>query len=371
MVESNGNDCQVTILDQTCRISIPSIFTVKKAVEFKQNFQQACQENPDLTCVALDFSVTKFMDSSGIGALVASRKMAQKQGLDLVLQNVPQQVMTVLALADLDRFFVIEKASPSPTSPIPSQTAEPLSSSINTNTTNSVATKNAPTLIGQAPAKLMPLIKRPKEEQPFITHPSVKSVPKRIIDIVGSLVGLTLTGVVFVPIVIAIKLDSPGPIFFGQVRCSQMGKRFKMWKFRSMVTDAEARKHLVQNEAEGAIFKAKNDPRITRVGKLLRKTSLDELPQFWNVLKGEMSLVGTRPPTPDEVEKYEILQWQRLDIKPGMTGEWQVNGRSSVKNFEDIVRLDLKYQENWSLMYDLELIVKTIMVIFNKNSGAM
>ncbi|MGC8715100.1 MAG: sugar transferase, partial [Leptodesmis sp.] len=179
------------------------------------------------------------------------------------------------------------------------------------------------------------------------------------------------TGIVLIPIAIAIKLDSPGPIFFGQVRCSRMGKRFKMWKFRSMVTDAEAKKHLVENEAEGAIFKAKNDPRITRVGRFLRKTSLDELPQFWNVLKGEMSLVGTRPPTPDEVERYEIPQWQRLDIKPGMTGEWQVNGRSSIKNFEDIVRLDLKYQENWSLIYDIQLIIKTIGVIFNKKSGAM
>jgi lipopolysaccharide/colanic/teichoic acid biosynthesis glycosyltransferase len=138
-----------------------------------------------------------------------------------------------------------------------------------------------------------------------------------------------------------------------------------------MVVDAEKKKHLVKNEASGAIFKSSHDPRITPVGRFLRKTSLDELPQFWNVLKGEMSLVGTRPPTPDEVERYEIPQWQRLDIKPGMTGEWQVNGRSAVKDFEDIVRLDLKYQENWSLMYDLKLIFKTIWVVFNKNSGAM
>jgi lipopolysaccharide/colanic/teichoic acid biosynthesis glycosyltransferase len=106
------------------------------------------------------------------------------------------------------------------------------------------------------------------------------------------------------------------------------------------------------------------------VGRVLRKTSLDELPQFWNVLKGEMSLVGTRPPTPDEVERYEVPEWQRLDVKPGMTGEWQVNGRSQVRNFEDVIRLDLRYQENWSLVYDLKLIVKTILVLFRKNSGA-
>ncbi|MBM0742689.1 sugar transferase [Phormidium sp. CLA17] len=364
MVESNGNPCQVTIVDHACSIHIPPVFTVKKAVEFKQSFQEVCQNNPDLTRIALDFSETKFMDSSGIGALVASRKMAQKTGFNLVLQNVPPQVMSALALADLDKFFVIEQGEPSVFSSGSIAAAKPVDPSSN------LVRRS----IEGAPGRLMPQRFRnigKADEQPFITHPSVKSVPKRIIDIVGSIIGLAITGVAIVPIAIAIKLDSPGPLFFGQVRCSQMGKRFKMWKFRSMITDAEAKKHLVQNDAEGAIFKAKNDPRITRVGRILRKTSLDELPQFWNVLKGEMSLVGTRPPTPDEVEKYEIPQWQRLDIKPGMTGEWQVNGRSSVKNFEDIVQLDLKYQENWSLKYDLELIVKTILVIFNKKSGAM
>jgi lipopolysaccharide/colanic/teichoic acid biosynthesis glycosyltransferase len=114
-----------------------------------------------------------------------------------------------------------------------------------------------------------------------------------------------------------------------------------------------------------------NDPRITRVGRFLRKTSLDELPQFWNVLKNEMSLVGTRPPTPNEVDIYEVPEWQRLDVKPGMTGEWQVNGRSSVRNFEDIIKLDLRYQQNWSLAYDLQLIIKTILVVFRKDSGAV
>jgi anti-anti-sigma factor len=362
VVESNENLCQVTILDHACSIRIPSVFTVKKAVEFKQGFQAVCQNNSDLTRVALDFSDTKFMDSSGIGALVASRKMAQKIGFKLVLQNVPPQVMAALTLADLDKFFVIEQGVPSAFAPPPLSAK----SSPENSTQSAIADGHS----GRSmPQRLRNIGKA--DDQPFITHPSVKSVPKRVIDVVGSIVGLAITGVVIIPIAIAIKLDSPGPLFFGQVRCSQMGKRFKMWKFRSMITDAEAKKHLVQNDAEGAIFKAKNDPRITRVGRILRKTSLDELPQFWNVLKGEMSLVGTRPPTPDEVEKYEIPQWQRLDIKPGMTGEWQVNGRSSVKNFEDIVQLDLKYQENWSLKYDLELIVKTILVIFNKKSGAM
>ncbi len=367
MVESNEKPSQVTILDHTCSICIPPVFTVKKAVEFKQSFQEVCQNNPDLTHITLDFSETKFMDSSGIGALVASRKMAQKTGFNLVLQNVPPQVMSALALADLDKFFVIEQGVPSSLSSSSTATPQPTDAAAAQRTVEGASSNRS--LNRTMPQRLRNIVK--SDEQPFITHPSVKSVPKRMIDVVGSIVGLAITGVAIIPITIAIKLDSPGPLFFGQVRCSQMGKRFKMWKFRSMVTDAEAKKHLVQNDAEGAIFKAKNDPRITRVGRILRKTSLDELPQFWNVLKGEMSLVGTRPPTPDEVEKYEIPQWQRLDIKPGMTGEWQVNGRSSVKNFEDIVQLDLKYQENWSLKYDLELIVKTILVIFNKKSGAM
>lgn len=138
-----------------------------------------------------------------------------------------------------------------------------------------------------------------------------------------------------------------------------------------MCTNAEALKSQIKNQASGAFFKNDNDPRITKVGQILRKTSLDELPQFWNVLKGEMSLVGTRPPTPDEVERYEVPQWQRLDVKPGMTGEWQVNGRSQVRDFEDVIRLDLKYQQNWSLMYDLKLIVKTVTILFQKNSGAV
>jgi lipopolysaccharide/colanic/teichoic acid biosynthesis glycosyltransferase len=175
----------------------------------------------------------------------------------------------------------------------------------------------------------------------------------------------------FVPIAIAIKLDSPGPIFFSQIRCGWLGRRFRIWKFRSMYVDAEARKSLIQNQADGKIFKNDNDPRITPVGRFLRRTSLDELPQFWNVLKGEMSLVGTRPPTPNEVEIYEVPEWQRLNVKPGMTGEWQVNGRSQVRDFEDIIRLDLRYQQNWSLTYDLRLLLKTISIVFHKNSGAV
>jgi lipopolysaccharide/colanic/teichoic acid biosynthesis glycosyltransferase len=197
-------------------------------------------------------------------------------------------------------------------------------------------------------------------------HPSASSIFKRAVDIVGSLVGLAILAVLFVPIAIVIKADSPGPIFYCQKRYGLMGRSFYIYKFRSMVENADLLKEQVTNEAKGLIFKNESDPRITRVGKFLRQTSLDEFPQFWNVLIGEMSLVGTRPPTSDEVCCYETHHWQRLRVKPGMTGEWQVNGRSKVKNFEDVVSLDLKYQEQWHPLYDLFLIGRTIYVILAK-----
>nr|WP_235355294.1 sugar transferase [Aliterella atlantica] len=194
-------------------------------------------------------------------------------------------------------------------------------------------------------------------------HPSASSVFKRFLDIVGSLVGLTILGLIFIPVAIAIKLDSPGPILYSQERYGLQGRTFRIRKFRSMVTNADALKNQVQNEASGLIFKNKQDPRVTRVGKLLRSTSIDELPQFWNVLVGEMSLVGTRPPTADEVALYNERHWKRLDVKPGMTGEWQISGRSSIKDFEEIVNLDLRYQSQWHPLYDLIVIFKTIYVL--------
>jgi len=200
-------------------------------------------------------------------------------------------------------------------------------------------------------------------------HPSVTSKVKRTIDILGAVVGLGITAAIAIPVAIASQLDNPGPIFYSQTRYGLNGRSFRIWKFRSMVVGAEQLKHLVNNEAKGHIFKNENDPRITRVGRLLRRTSLDELPQFWNVLLGEMSLVGTRPPTGEEVKRYSSHHWERLNVKPGITGEWQANGRSSVKDFEDIVRLDLNYQRKWSIAYDIRLIVKTLKVVLNK-SGA-
>lgn len=194
-------------------------------------------------------------------------------------------------------------------------------------------------------------------------HPATHSTVKRLLDIAGSLVGLLILALILVPLAIAIKLDSPGSIFYAQERYGLYGKPFKIRKLRSMVVDAERLKDRVKNEATGLIFKSENDPRVTRVGRFLRQTSLDELPQFWNVLVGEMSLVGTRPPTADEVIHYNRYHWRRLDVKPGLTGEWQVSGRSQVKDFDRVVALDLRYQKRWTPWYDLQIIAKTLYVV--------
>jgi lipopolysaccharide/colanic/teichoic acid biosynthesis glycosyltransferase len=196
-------------------------------------------------------------------------------------------------------------------------------------------------------------------------HRSALSKTKRFIDLIGALIGLAITSIITIAIAIAMLLNDPGSIFYSQMRCGLNGKLFRIWKFRSMIVGAEGQKHLVKNQAKGHIFKNDNDPRITPPGRFLRRTSLDEFPQFWNVIKGEMSLVGTRPPTPDEVFRYEERHYQRLRVKPGMTGEWQVKGRSSVTDFEKIVQMDIEYQYRWSRFYDLYLIWKTIGVVLS------
>ena len=200
-------------------------------------------------------------------------------------------------------------------------------------------------------------------------HYSANCKRKRLIDILGALVGLVVTAMIALPIAITIQLDNPGPIFYSQLRCGLKGKTFRIWKFRSMVVEADRLQHLVINQATGNIFKNKNDPRITRIGRFLRRTSLDELPQFWNVLTGDMSLVGTRPPTVDEVMRYETHHWERLNTKPGITGEWQANGRSNITDFEDIVRMDIAYQQKWSVLYDLKLIWKTVITVANSHGA--
>ncbi|SEA56762.1 exopolysaccharide biosynthesis polyprenyl glycosylphosphotransferase [Oribacterium sp. KHPX15] len=194
---------------------------------------------------------------------------------------------------------------------------------------------------------------------------------KRFIDILGGLVGTFIAAVLFVIVGIAIKLDSPGPIIFAQERIGKNGRRFKMFKFRSMYIDAEERKAelMKQNEMNGLMFKMKDDPRITKVGKFIRKTSLDEFPQFVNVLLGDMSLVGTRPPTVNEFKEYSNYHKRRLSMKPGITGMWQVSGRSDITDFEEVVRLDCKYIDNWSLWLDFQILVKTVLaVVMRKGS---
>lgn len=194
---------------------------------------------------------------------------------------------------------------------------------------------------------------------------------KRLLDIVGGLVGIIITGILTVFVGIAIKIDSPGPIFFSQIRIGRNGRRFKIYKFRSMYIDAEERKRELeaQNEMTGLMFKMKDDPRITKVGAFIRKTSLDEFPQFLNVLKGDMSLVGTRPPTEAEFTQYNEYYRRRISMTPGLTGMWQVSGRSDIEDFDEIVKLDLQYIDNWSLGLDIRILFKTISVVF-KGSGA-
>ena len=196
-------------------------------------------------------------------------------------------------------------------------------------------------------------------------------VLKRTIDIIGGFVGLIITGIISIFLVPAILIDSPGPIFFTQDRVGMNGRVFKIFKFRSMYKDAEQRKKELeeQNEMNGLMFKMENDPRITKVGKFIRKTSLDEFPQFWNVLKGDMSLVGTRPPTVDEYMQYNAYQKRRISFRPGITGLWQVSGRSNIKDFDEVVRLDLKYIDEWSLMLDIKILFKTVWIVLH-GSGA-
>jgi exopolysaccharide biosynthesis polyprenyl glycosylphosphotransferase len=187
---------------------------------------------------------------------------------------------------------------------------------------------------------------------------------KRTMDIAVSLLGLALTALLAPWIALKIKGESPGPLIFKQPRVGENGRRFKCYKFRTMFVDAEKRKAelMEKNTMSGPLFKLEKDPRVTSFGAFLRKTSLDELPQFFNILRGDMSLVGTRPPTPDEVEEYEIHYRRRLSIRPGLTGLWQVSGRNKITRFEDVLALDLKYIDDWSVWLDVRILLRTVWV---------
>jgi exopolysaccharide biosynthesis polyprenyl glycosylphosphotransferase len=188
---------------------------------------------------------------------------------------------------------------------------------------------------------------------------------KRAIDIVGACVGLTICGVAFVVFAPLIRFGSPGPALFRQTRVGKNGRRFTLYKFRTMDVDAESQKAalLAANEMSGHLFKLRHDPRVTAIGRFLRRTYLDELPQFWNVLRGDMSLVGTRPPTPEEVACYSPQHRRRLSVRPGITGLWQSMGNGKVWDFEIVVRLDCEYIDRWSIWLDLQILMRTCAVV--------
>ena len=198
-----------------------------------------------------------------------------------------------------------------------------------------------------------------------VFHEDNKLLVKRLMDIIGALIGIALTVVVTIFLAPILLIESPGPLLFKQKRVGRNGRYFYMYKFRSMYRDAEERKKelMDKNEMNGLMFKMTDDPRITKVGKFIRKTSIDELPQFFNVLKGDMSLVGTRPPTVDEFKQYEGHHKRRLSMKPGITGLWQVSGRSDIEDFEEVVMLDLQYIDNWCVTEDIKIIFRTFKVI--------
>ena len=195
----------------------------------------------------------------------------------------------------------------------------------------------------------------------YKTRESIKPMVMELEDM-GVIVGLIVMFIAMIFVGPAIMIESPGPIFFKQKRVGKNGRYFEIYKFRSMYMDAEERKKdlMAQNEMSGLMFKMKDDPRITKVGKFIRKTSIDELPQFINVLKGDMSLVGTRPPTVAEFKQYQGHHKRRLSMKPGITGMWQAYGRKTVSDFEEIVKMDLNYIDNWSIMLDIKILFKTV-----------
>ena len=199
----------------------------------------------------------------------------------------------------------------------------------------------------------------------------IYEISKRAIDIIGAGSGLLLLSPVIVIVACAIKFTTKGPIFFSQKRVGKNGELFDMYKFRSMVVNAEELKEKLahQNEMSGPMFKMKDDPRVTKVGKFIRKTSLDEIPQLWNVLKGDMSLVGPRPSLPKEVAQFEKWMYKRLSVKPGLTCFWQVSGRNNI-DFEDWMKLDIKYVDERNIWIDIKLIFKTVLVLFGDKNAS-
>ena len=235
------------------------------------------------------------------------------------------------------------------------------------------------------PARILPALWQPGDkalsiekcqEVPFLTirvsnFNATGLLYKRVLDLVGGLVGTIAVLIIYPFVAAAIKLDSPGPVFFKQKRMGSHGRIFNLYKFRTMFQDAEQKRQelMTQNEMNGAMFKMADDPRITRIGQWLRKTSLDEFPQFLNVLRSEMSLVGTRPPMIEEVEEYKPQHLKRISAKPGITGLWQVSGRNKITDFDEVVKLDCSYLETWRFADDIKILLKTVLVVLQRKGA--
>ncbi|TYQ29491.1 STAS domain-containing protein [Pseudanabaena sp. UWO311] len=387
----------IVTFDEVAFIFSPERLVFSTAREFLVDFQTLCNTDETYKKIVIDMSHTTVMDSAGLGALTNCLRMATANDTKLALWSVSDAVGDLIKLSSISNLFITE----------PTSNTFRFSNSIQRTKVKNITMSGLLLFRTQQLLKKIPVLRifYPilKFFFPFIdidpsvpVHPSVRNPIKRLIDIVGSLIGLSFTAVLFIPIAIAIMVESKGNVLFGQIRCGLLSKPFRIWKFRSMVKNAEQLKVKVENQVEatsnvpiadgddttmsGKFFKNADDPRVTKVGKFLRKTSLDEFPQFWNVLIGDMSLVGTRPPTFDEINSYELeveyhderyTEWNRLDVRPGITGVWQVNGRSNVRTFGEVVNYDIEYRKNWSIWYDLKLIVQTFLVLFDRKNKAV
>jgi anti-anti-sigma factor len=386
----------IATFDEVAFIYSPERLEFSTAREFLSDFQSICNPDEFYKKIVIDMSHTTYMDGAGLGVLTNCLKLARTNGTILLLWSVSEAVSSLITLSSLSKLFVIEQTSNS----------FRFSEKIQRNRVSNITKFGLLLYRTQKLLKRIPVFRIFYPILKFIfpwvdidpgvpVHPSVRNPAKRLIDIFGALIGLSFTFIFFFPIAIAITTESKGGVLFGQIRCGLLSKPFRIWKFRSMVRNAEELKIKVENEvtagkqadgdtesnsANDKFFKNADDPRVTRIGKFLRKTSLDEFPQFWNVLIGDMSLVGTRPPTFNEINSYELeveyqderyTEWNRLDVRPGITGVWQVNGRSSVRTFAEVVNFDLEYRNNWSIWYDLKLIVQTILVLFDKKNKAI
>ncbi|MEI6430182.1 MAG: sugar transferase [Pseudanabaena sp. ELA607] len=388
---------QLLCFDNLALLSTPERLDFSSVRRFQEDFHFVCNDDEVFSKVIVDLSRTIFIDSAGIGLLVTCAQEAKSRGTKLELWSVSDAVLSVLNMTALRDVFLINMKT---------QTAR-------SHRWQNFETESQVNPILEALYKLHKPLKRNSFLKIFYyilkffypaidinprirLHPSVRHPLKRLIDIIGALVGLTVLLLMIVPLSILILWDDPGPVFFWQTRCGLLCHPFRIIKFRSMVVNAEALKARIANQvaaqthkdkesggnnsSQDKFFKNARDPRVTKIGHFLRKSSLDEFPQFWNVLLGTMSLVGTRPPTFEELNAYELeveyhnerfTEWNRLDVRPGITGVWQVSGRSNVKSFAEVVNFDLEYRKNWSIWYDLKLIVRTVTVLFDPKNKAV